>query len=103
MGTNLIKQGENPKGQSSGLVAQLAESVLEINFFWGSKYLLPGIKGSSKTNIPSSKHWWPYYNNLVTIHWQINDQTKFHMVKGIDNAFDHMELCFVLTAAELFQ
>ena len=24
------------------------------------------------------------------------DQTKFHMVKGIDNAFDHMALCFVL-------
>ena len=26
------------------------------------------------------------------------DQTQFHMVKGIDNAFDHMELCFVLVA-----
>ena len=39
--------------------------------------------------------WWPY-NNLVTIHCQIYDQTKFHMVKGIDNAFDHMEMCFVL-------
>ena len=25
------------------------------------------------------------------------DQTQFHMVKGIDNAFDHMELCFVLS------
>ena len=87
-------------------------TTLEINFFfffffffWGgggcSKYLLPGIKGSSKTYTPSSKHLWPY-NNLVTIHCQIYDQTKFHMVKGIDNA-DHMELCFVLLAAELFQ
>ena len=27
---------------------------------------------------------------------QISDQTQFHMVKGIDNAFDHMEMCFVL-------
>ena len=32
----------------------------------------------------------------VTGHCQVNDQTKFHMVKGIDNAFDHMELCFVI-------
>ena len=31
-------------------------AVIEINFFAGSKYLLPGIKGSSKTKIPSSKH-----------------------------------------------
>ena len=40
----------------------LQSSVLEINFLAGSKYLLPGIKGSSKTNVPSSKHWWPYNN-----------------------------------------
>ena len=41
--------------------------MLEINFFfWGggggggsSNYVLPGIKGSSKTSIPSSKHRWP--------------------------------------------
>ena len=26
------------------------------------------------------------------------DQTQFHMVKGIDNAFGHMQLCFVLSA-----
>ena len=31
-------------------------SVLEINFFAGNKYFLPGIKGSSKTNTPSSEH-----------------------------------------------
>ena len=24
------------------------------------------------------------------------DKTQFHMVKGIINAFDHMELCFVI-------
>ena len=34
---------------------------------------------------------------------QVYDQTKFHMVKGIVNAFDHMELCFVLLTEELFQ
>ena len=39
----------------------------------------------------------------VTIHCQIYDETNFHKVKGIDNAFDRMELCFVLYAAELFQ
>ena len=62
--------------------------VLEINFFVSSKYMLPGIQGSSKTNTPGP------YNNLVTIHCQIYVQMKFHMVKGIDNAFDYMELCF---------
>ena len=30
---------------------------------------------------------------------QISDHTKFHMVKGIDNAFDHMELCLILQEA----
>ena len=47
---------------------------------------------------------WPLYLHVnqksddddVTTQYQIYDQTKFHMVKGIDNAFDHMELCFVL-------
>ena len=58
-------------------------AVLKIIFFVGSKYLLPGIKGSSKTNTPSSKYWCP-----VTVNFQIYDQTKFHK--------DHMELCFVL-------
>ena len=28
-------------------------------FYVGSKYLTHGIYGSSKTNIPSSKYWWP--------------------------------------------
>ena len=60
-------------------------------------YLLPGIKGSSKTNMPSSKYWWPW-NSPVAILCQIYDQTQFHMVKDIDNAFDRMELCFVLSA-----
>ena len=35
-------------------------------------------------------------NSLVTTNCQLYDKTKFHMVKGIDNAFDHVELCFVL-------
>ena len=30
--------------------------MLEINFSSSSDYLIPGIKGSIKTNIPSSKH-----------------------------------------------
>ena len=41
---------------------------------------------------------------LLAIHCPINDQTKFHMVKGTDNAFDHMELCFVIyKLKQLFQ
>ena len=67
-------------------------AVLEINFvFAGSKLLLPGIKGSSKTNLPSSP---------VATLCQMYDQTQYHMGKGIDNAFDHMKLCFVLSAEE---
>ena len=31
----------------------------------------------------------------LTTNCQIYDRTKFHKVKGIDNAFDQMELCFV--------
>ena len=30
----------------------------------------------------------------------IFDQTRFHIVKGIGNAFDHTELCFVLSVEE---
>ena len=56
--------------------------------------MLPGIKGSSKSNklvaLPVA------FNSLFTNHCQIYDQTKSNMVKGIDNAFDHMELCLVL-------
>ena len=36
----------------------------------------------------------------IAILCQIDDKTQFHMVKGIDNAFDHVELCFVLSAEE---
>ena len=36
-------------------------ALLEINFLRDCNYLLPGIKGSSKTNIHSSKHLWPSY------------------------------------------
>ena len=38
------------------------------------------------------------WNSPVATLCQIYDQTQFHMVKGIDNAFDHMELCFALSA-----
>ena len=27
---------------------------------------------------------------------QLNDKRQFHMVKGIINAFDHMEFCLVI-------
>ena len=33
---------------------------------------------------------------------QIYDQTNFHQVKGIDNAFDFMELCLVTEAKAAF-
>ena len=76
--------------------------MLEINFLAGGKHLLPGIICSSKANILSSKQCF-LYNSPVTTHCQIYDKTKFHMVKSIDNAFDHMELCFVLKTEESFQ
>ena len=39
----------------------------------------------------------------TTSHCQIYDKTKFHVVRSIDNAFDHMEMCFVLKTEESFQ
>ena len=80
-----------------------AVAVLEINFFLaGSKYLLPSVKVGSKTNILVSKIWWPYNSPLAicTGSCQTEDKTKSHMVKGIDNAFDYMELCLVLQAVK---
>ena len=60
--------------------------------------LLIALRGpacsSSKTKIPSSNYWWLCFSP-VTTNCKIHDQTKFHMVKGIDNNFDQMELCFV--------
>ena len=60
----------------------------------GRKYLLPGVKVISETNIPGG---------LVTAilpPMMVPDKVKTKqisiMVKGIDNAFDHMELCLVL-------
>ena len=79
---------------------QLLQQCWKLTFSVGSKYVLPGIKGGSKTNIPSSNYGWPC-NSPVTTHYQIYDQTKFHMVKGIDSAFDHVELCFILLTEEL--
>ena len=73
--------------------------MLEINFFAGGKYLLPDIIGSSKTNISSSKYWWQCNSPVATLCQRYN-KTQFHMVKGIDNAFDHMELCLVLSVEE---
>ena len=62
----------------------------KLTFLADGKYLLPGIKCSSKTNIPSSKHCLLYmYNSPVTTRCQIYDKTKLYMIKSIDNAFDH--------------
>ena len=62
--------------------------------------MLCGIKGSSATNIPSSKYWWPYYSP-VAIHCQIYDQTQFHMVIGIENVFDHNGNVFCLISRRI--
>ena len=66
----------------------------KLTFFAGCKYLLPGLKGNSKlsylvANIGS-------HMTAQLPPCQIYDQTTFHMVKGIYNAFDQMELCFGL-------
>ena len=75
-------------------------TAVEFTFFAGNKYLLLGVKLSSKTNITGSKHWWPYKSPLTTYtcSWQIEDQTNSIMVKGIGNAFDQMKWCLVLPA-----
>ena len=38
----------------------------KLTFLASSNYLVPGIKGCSKTNIPNSKHWWRSY-------WPLSD------------------------------
>ena len=76
-------------------------TALEINFFAGSKYLLLDVKVSSKTNIRVANigGQWPYKNPLTYLLVVDRLKTKHNsiMVKCIDNAFDHMELCLVLT------
>ena len=69
----------------------------KLTFLAGDKYLLPGIKYTSKPTYLEA--------NIVCYitHCQIYDKTQFHMVKNIINAFDHMELCFVLQTEEIFQ
>ena len=66
--------GGNTKGYKDSAEGYIAPgetiTVLEINFFADSKYLLSGIKRSSKTNIPSSKYWW-LSNSPVAILCQI--------------------------------
>ena len=59
----------------------------------GDKYLLPGIKCSSKANIPSSKHCL-LYNKSVTTHCQIYDKTQNSIwSKALLNASDDMKFC----------
>ena len=69
-------------------------------------YLLPGLKVSSKTNIPSSKK----NGGSETAHLPLvlavdRSKTKQNsiMVKSIDNAFDQMELCLVLLVEVIFK
>ena len=68
-------------------------------------YLLPAIKFRRKTNIASRQNRWPFNSPLVTYtgSCQIEDQTIFHRVSGIDSAFDHMELCLVLQSEIAFK
>ena len=56
-------------------------------------YLLPCIKVSRKTNIPSSKHWWPIFSPSLDFHTEQNSI----MVKAIINAFDHFGIMFSFT------
>ena len=49
----------------------------KLTFSVGSKYLLPGIYGSSKTNIPGSNFRWPC-NSQLTINCQI--KTKHNSI-----------------------
>ena len=37
----------------------------KLTFLADSKYLLPGVKVGSKTNITGGKNWWPYYSPLA--------------------------------------
>ena len=76
--------------QESTTSTSFYEAMLEINFLAGSNYLLPGMKGSSKSNIPSSKHGGP-----ITGHCPINDNTIPYY-----NAFDNMGLCFVISVEQ---
>ena len=65
--------------------------MLEINFFWGvaiTCYLISKVVSNLVANT----------GGPVTGHCQINDQTNF-----LDNAFDHMDLCFVIYVEQLFQ
>ena len=67
-------------------------------------YLLPSVKVGSKTNTLCSKIWWPCNNPLAicTGSCHLYDQPKSCMVKGIDNACDHMELCLVYKQSSNF-
>ena len=69
-----------------------ALAVIEINFYAGSKDLVQKV-------VAKLKHLGANIGGHLTASYprsQFYDQTQFHMVKGINNAFDHMEMCFVL-------
>ena len=51
--------------------------MLEINFFLAdSKFLLPGVKVGSKTNITDSENWWPVRAHLPSVQVVVRFKTK---------------------------
>ena len=58
----------------------------------------------SKIYNPGSKTWRPKNSPLAIplSSCEIYDKTKFHVVKGIDNAFELMKLCLVLEQKQYF-
>ena len=61
-------------------------TMLEINFLAGGKYLLPGIECSSKTKIPVVANIVCCITAQLPPNVKLYDKTKFCMVKSIDNA-----------------
>ena len=90
---NLFKQAKVPIQNSIRPVLEIIIIIILFFFFADRKYLLPGIKASSKTRIPGSKNWSPINSPLIShpSTCEVHDQTKF--VKITENAFGLMELC----------
>ena len=56
---------------------------------WVSKKLLLGNLGMKVISWMNK----PVFTKIILL---FEDKTKFHMVKGITNAFDHVEFCLVI-------
>ena len=72
------------KSSVLGKVVSYGGQCWRLTFFVGGNYLV--FKVVVKLT---------YLLAIIGGHSQPFDQTKFHVVEGIDNAFDHMELCFL--------